>query len=157
MNLHDDPLSTCSFGLLQNREGSKLLSGRLTDHPVFLATQISQLVKKGRRLVIRVHFVHILGFWSDWSNSIFEDQKPKSEDTTENATPSSKNLKMMSGGPLKVISNAERQEIAQARIEAVKTRPSSLAAQEFFSGDRSWKSLPKRVQQIVDVFESWVR
>jgi hypothetical protein len=64
---------------------------------------------------------------------------------------------MMTGGPLQVVSNADREALAQARIKAVKTRPSTLAAQEFFSGDRTWKSLPRRVQLMVDVFESWVR
>jgi hypothetical protein len=32
-----------------------------------------------------------------------------------------------------------------------------LAAQEFFGGDRNWRSLPKRVRRLCDVLEAWVR
>ena len=42
-------------------------------------------------------------------------------------------------------------------IKAVRTRPSTLAAKEFFAGERNWKSLPLRIRRLVDVFESWVR
>ena len=59
--------------------------------------------------------------------------------------------------PLRVVSNEDREELAFARIKAVKTRPSTVAAKEFFSGDRKWNTLPRRVRRLVDVYESWVR
>jgi hypothetical protein len=78
-------------------------------------------------------------------------------DQNQNTNKFKTSTTMMTGGPLQVVSNAEREALAQARIKAVKTRPSTLAVQEFFSGDRTWKSLPRRVELMVDVFESWVR
>lgn len=63
----------------------------------------------------------------------------------------------ISGGPLQVVSNKDREELALARIKAVRTRPSTLAAKEFFAGERNWKSLPLRIRRLVDVFDSWVR
>ena len=66
-------------------------------------------------------------------------------------------MTIISGGPLQVVSNKDREELALARIKAVRTRPSTLAAKEFFAGERNWKSLPLRIRRLVDVFESWVR
>jgi hypothetical protein len=59
--------------------------------------------------------------------------------------------------PLRVVSTTERKDLALARIKAVRTRPSTLAAEEFFSGDQHWKSLPHRIRRLVKVFENWVR
>ena len=66
-------------------------------------------------------------------------------------------MTIISGGPLQVVSNKDREELALARIKAVRTRPSTLAAKEFFAGERNWKSLPLRIRRLVDVFDSWVR
>lgn len=58
---------------------------------------------------------------------------------------------------LPMVSTNERAQLAQLRIEAVKTRPSTVAAQEFFAGDRKSKSLPRRIRRLTQVLESWVR
>lgn len=47
---------------------------------------------------------------------------------------------------------------ALARIQAVSTRPTTMAAKEFFAngGTREWESLPKRLERLVGVLNDWV-
>jgi hypothetical protein len=52
----------------------------------------------------------------------------------------------------------KQQEYGLARMRSVTTRPSSVAADEFFcnGGTRDWKNLPARLQKLVDALELWV-
>lgn len=53
-----------------------------------------------------------------------------------------------------------RNQYALARFKAVQTRPSTVAAKEFFSnggGTREMDSLPRRLDRLVQVLGSWVR
>ena len=60
---------------------------------------------------------------------------------------------------IRMVSNEERKALAIARIQAIRTRPTTVAAQEFFAGSshRDWKSLPRRLRKLCDVLEAWVR
>jgi hypothetical protein len=52
-----------------------------------------------------------------------------------------------------------RDQYALARVKAVQTRPSTVAAKEFFSngGTRELESLPGRLDRLAQVLEAWVR
>jgi hypothetical protein len=65
----------------------------------------------------------------------------------------------MTATTTRVLSNQERQQQAFARIKAIHTRPTTLAAQEFFSSGKNtdWKSLPRRLRRLCEVLEHWVR
>lgn len=46
------------------------------------------------------------------------------------------------------------------RFEAVSTRPTTLAAQEFFAKENErevWQSLPRRLQRLCQILQDWVR
>ena len=45
---------------------------------------------------------------------------------------------------------------AYRRIRAVRTRPTTVAANEFFA-DQDWQSLPKRLERLCHVLQQWVR
>ncbi len=58
------------------------------------------------------------------------------------------------------LSNNERFMHALRRFEAVRTRPTTLAADEFFSKENEregWKSLPRRLQRLCQILQDWVR
>ena len=76
--------------------------------------------------------------------------------------------------PLRRLTDEERKQRAMARINAFHTRPSTLAAKDFFqkstatkdnnSGERRkkqrrnlWKSLPGRVRKLCETLQEWVR
>lgn len=59
--------------------------------------------------------------------------------------------------PMMMVTTEERAQLAQLRIQAVQSRPSTVAAQEFFAGDRKSKSLARRIRRLTQVLESWVR
>jgi hypothetical protein len=44
---------------------------------------------------------------------------------------------------------------AYRRIRAVRTRPTTLAAREFFADD-NWQTLPLRLLRLCNVLEQWV-
>ena len=52
----------------------------------------------------------------------------------------------------------QNQNDLDAYINAIKTRPSTTAAKEFFSdgGTRDWWSLPQRCERLVHVLDEWV-
>ena len=52
----------------------------------------------------------------------------------------------------------KEQAYGLARMRAVKTRPSTVAAEEFFApNNRDWKNLPSRLQKLVQSLHDWVR
>lgn len=58
--------------------------------------------------------------------------------------------------------NDERFLQAYRRIRAFKTRPTTIAAQEFFGSSppmmECWQqSLPQRLQRLCDILTTWVR
>lgn len=54
-------------------------------------------------------------------------------------------------------SNSEKLQAAFQRIRAVRSRPSTAAAQEFFADPNDdWMTLPRRLKRLVQVFEEWV-
>ena len=64
-----------------------------------------------------------------------------------------------------LLSSDRRKEIAIARYQAFETRPTTVAAKEFFNGDgingtrrkaNNWRSLPQRVRRLCQVLENWV-
>ncbi|KAL3933625.1 MAG: hypothetical protein SGBAC_010313 [Bacillariaceae sp.] len=57
--------------------------------------------------------------------------------------------------PMMMVTTEERAQLAQLRIQAVQSRPSTVAAQEFFAGDRKSKSLARRIRRLTQVLESW--
>ena len=57
----------------------------------------------------------------------------------------------------RIVPKDERRALALARIQCSRSRPSTVAAQEFFEGGRNWQSLPGRVRRLCEVLEAWVR
>lgn len=62
---------------------------------------------------------------------------------------------------LGALSNEERWQRAQGRLNAVHSRLSTVAAKEFFSeadgSSNDWKTLPERINRLCQAFEGWVR
>ena len=54
-------------------------------------------------------------------------------------------------------SNQEQIQRAYRRIRAVRTRPSTVAAQEFFEDPNDdWTTLPRRLKRLCQVLDDWV-
>jgi hypothetical protein len=53
-------------------------------------------------------------------------------------------------------SDEERWLQAYRRIRAVRTRPTTIAAHEFFA-ENDWQSLPRRLFRLAQLLEQWVR
>jgi hypothetical protein len=45
---------------------------------------------------------------------------------------------------------------AYRQIRAVRTRPTTVAAREFFADDNNWQTLPLRLLRLCNVLEQWV-
>jgi hypothetical protein len=62
---------------------------------------------------------------------------------------------------LGALSNEERWQRAQGRLNAVNSRTSTVAAQQFFAetdgSSNDWKTLPERINRLCQAFEGWVR
>ena len=64
---------------------------------------------------------------------------------------------------LRILTNEERRTRALSRIHSYATRPSTIAADAFFGNDPgtnkslSWKTLPRRIHDLCQVLEGWVR
>jgi hypothetical protein len=58
----------------------------------------------------------------------------------------------------RVVPAEERRQRALSRIHAVRSRPTAIAAQEFFAGvdAKNWRSLPQRLERLCQVLEGWV-
>jgi hypothetical protein len=58
----------------------------------------------------------------------------------------------------RVVPAEERRQRALSRIHAVRSRPTTIAAQEFFSGvdSKNWRTLPQRLERFCQVLEGWV-
>jgi len=50
----------------------------------------------------------------------------------------------------------EQCQKVRQRVETVRMRPTTRAAEEFFQ-DNDWQSLPRRLERLVQVLQAWVR
>lgn len=55
-----------------------------------------------------------------------------------------------------VLSRADQIQFVKEKLRAVKERPSTLAAAEFFEKD-DWESLPSRIERLCSRWDAWVR
>lgn len=62
-------------------------------------------------------------------------------------------------GLIMTMTKQQQDKYGLARLKSVKTRPSTIAAEEFFSPsmNNNWKTLPSRLYKLVDALNSWVR